>query len=246
MPRRVHAREAGLDHRQPDVVGRVDEGAPRRGPAVLRHDGLLLELDAGGAQLGGGGIDVVDDEADVVDGAALGGGRRALGVLGSEDPDVPEAHAFVLVRVHGPFTAEHLLVPGEGRLRIARTQVDVVEADVRLILHQLDPGAPRIEDVAVQVAACGLAQRRAAGEALQPHAGAPDADRFELGHLRRQVGVREPDVVDAGSLRAAHGRLRDEGHLDAEAVGRIVAVRHRLAAEVLRVPAHRLRGCGRT
>ena len=176
--RRVHAREAGFDHRQSDVVGRVDEGAPRRGPAVLRHDGLLLELDAGGAQLGGGGIDVVDHEADVVDGPTLGGGRRALGVLGSEDPDASEPHAFVLVRVHGPFTAEHLLVPGEGRLRIARAQVDVVEADVRLILHQLDPGAPRIEDVAVQVAAGCLAQRRAAGEALQPHAGASDADRF--------------------------------------------------------------------
>ena len=69
---------------------------------------------------------------------------------------------------------------------------------------------------------------------------AADAHRLELGHLRRQVAEREPDVVDARALTAPRRRLRDEDDLHAVAVRGVTAVGERLVAQVLGVPRNPL------
>ena len=122
----------------------------------------------------------------------------------------------------------------------------MVEAFALRVLQQFDARAPRVEHKPVPEHAWKLAQSRSIVKALQSHARASHADRFQFGHLGPDIRVGERDVVDASPLRTAHGRLHGEDQLDAVARGGIGPTGYWLAVQVPAVPAHRLRrtGCG--
>ena len=120
-----------------------------------------------------------------------------------------------------------------------------MKSEIVFILDQLDPRAPRVEDERDLEQPRDVADYRSVVVSLQPDACAAHADRFELRHLGVQIRNGEADVVDAGALAAAAGRLRNEDEFHAVAVGGVVAVGERLAPQVLRVPLHSLGRAGR-
>ena len=236
----LQAGPSRLDDLQAHAVGGGEERPLDLGAGVRGHRRLLLEDHVELGQRGRGDVQILDDERDVIDRASHRRRRHAQLVLGNEHPDVAEPQGVDLPPQARRLAAEHVAVPREGRVRVLGAQLDVVEAQGVVVLDHLDAGAPGVEDVAELVQAGHVAPGRPVGEALQPHPRAPHPDRLELGHLGRQVRIREADVVDPGALGAAEGRLHHEGQLGAAAVGGVGPVGHGLAVEMPDVPAHAL------
>ena len=236
-----HAGEPGLDDRQADVVWSADEGALGAGATTLWCRRLLQERHAVPTHPGRGRIEIVHREGDVVDRATGGGGRRAFRGH-REQPDVAEPETVQTIPQPGTLTPEHLLIPRQRRCRVGRTQMDMVEPERVGVLHHLDAGAPRVEDEPVLEEPGHVAQRRAVREPLQPDPRASDANGLELGHLGRQVGVGEGDMVNAGALAGAQRRPRFENDLRPGAIDAVVTVRQRLTVQIPLVPLDRLGG----
>jgi len=163
---------------------------------------------------------------EMIDGAS--DTRRGV-AFGDEHPD-----AAVLEAVDSSFelcgvAAEPLLVPGQRDGRVGRAQVDVVEAERFGILHDLDPDAPWIFDESQLEEPGHVAHRR---DDL-------DAGRFELFHLRVEVGEREADVIDGRArARLRRGRLQEDEPRRTERQP-IFALGRQLPPEVLAIPLDR-------
>ena len=110
-----------------------------------------------------------------------------------------------------PAHGRALTNPAAGAVRpIPGAEVNVVKPEGLVVFHHLDPGTPRVKDEPDLEQPRYIAQRSSVREALESDTRTPDTNCFEFGHLGREIGVREADVVHAGPLRATHGRLHDE------------------------------------
>ena len=201
-----YTRKPGLDEREADVVRTADQRPPRGGAAALGHRRPFQELDAVPTHLGGGRIEVLHSEGNVVDRASGGCRGRAVFVAHREQPNVAEQDAIQTVPQPGALATEHLPIPRQRRRGVGRAEMNVMEPEGVGVLYQLDPRPPRVEDEADLEQPRHVPQRRAVFEPLQPDPRSSDANGLELGHLGRQVGIGEGNVVDAGALAGAQRR----------------------------------------
>src|SRR5471030_261437 len=168
-------------------IREVDDGAA----GELERPRLGGELHVLQFQLGDPRREVFRAPADVIDGVALA--RRRVATLNENPYAAPRRALEAILELAGD-AAELVLVPGERRHRIRRAQMHMMQPELRGILHDLDPRAPRIFDVPELEEPRHVAHRR-----HDLHAGG-----LELLHRRVEIGEREAEVIDraAGAWQA--------------------------------------------